>query len=109
VFQQGIKELIRKIFCFNPKTFTFEKTKNMDAQQNSSTKLNPVQLHLLELFSKKMGENELMEIKALLVQYYKSKVEQEVNAFWDKKGFNKDSWNKATRDLHLRSKPKPTK
>lgn len=68
------------------------------------SKLNPVQLHLLELFSMDMSETELLEIKELLVKYYQSKVEDEVESFWKKKNFTKDSWNKATRDQHLRGK-----
>ena len=71
---------------------------------NLPTKLNPVQLHLLEMFSKNMGEEDLIAIKKLLVQYYQEKIEQEVNVFWDKKSFDQKSWNKATRDIHLRSK-----
>lgn len=74
------------------------------ASSNLSTKLNPVQLHLLEMFSKDMKEEDLMAIKKLLVNYYKQKVEQEVQSFWDKNSFTKQSWNKATRDIHLRSK-----
>ena len=71
---------------------------------NMGSKLNPVQLHLLELFSMDMSETELLEIKELLVKYYQSKVEDEVESFWKKKNFTKDSWNKATRDQHLRGK-----
>ena len=70
---------------------------------NVATKLNPVQLHLLELFSKNMGDEDLIAIKNLLTQYYKQKIEQEVNAFWDKNNFDKESWNQATRDKHFRS------
>ena len=82
----------------------------MTAQnKNTATKLNPVQLHLLELFSKKMEETELIEIKEILVQFYKEKIQQEVDAFWDKKGFTKETWNKATRDVHLRSQKEATK
>lgn len=73
------------------------------SSSNIPTKLNPVLLHLLELFSKKMSETELVEIKNLLVQYYKEKIEQEVESFWGKKELTKEGWNKATRDVHLRS------
>lgn len=71
---------------------------------NMGSKLNSVQLHLLELFSKDMSENDLLEIKELLVKYYKDKVENEVESFWKKKNFTKETWNKATRDQHLRGK-----
>ncbi|MEM1120132.1 MAG: hypothetical protein AAGJ18_06760 [Bacteroidota bacterium] len=70
---------------------------------NSATKLNPVQLHLLELFSKNMGEEELAAIKQLLAHYYQRKVQQEVDAFWTDKNFTLESWNEATRDVRLRS------
>ena len=66
------------------------------------TKLNPVQLYLLELFSKEMTEKELQEIKELLVEYYKKKVDEEVDDVWEKKGYTKESFNKATENLHLR-------
>ncbi len=66
------------------------------------SKLNPVQLYLLELFSKEMTEQELHEIKELLVEYYKRKVDEEVDAVWEKKGYTKESFKKATEKLHLR-------
>ncbi len=71
--------------------------------ENVSTKLNAVQLHLLKMFSKNMTDNELVEIKKLLSDYYFRKVEAEVDAFWEKKNFTIDKWNEATRDVHLRS------
>ena len=74
------------------------------ALPNAATKLNPVQLHLLELFTKDMSDKELQEIKTLLVQYYQHKVEEEVEDFWNSKNFTNESWNKATRDTHLRRK-----
>lgn len=72
--------------------------------ENISTKLNPVQLHLLQMFSKSMTNDELVEIKKILSDYYFNKVEAEVDAFWKKKNFTVKKWNKATRDVHLRSK-----
>ncbi len=69
---------------------------------NNPSKLNPVQLYLLELFSKEMSEKELIEIKELLMKYYQQKVDEELDAIWDNKGFTKESFNKATENLHLR-------
>jgi hypothetical protein len=71
--------------------------------ENIATKLNPVQIHLLEMFSKDMGSTELREIKDILTEYYKKKILSEVDAFWDKKEFTKESWNEATRDVHMRT------
>ena len=70
---------------------------------NSSTKLNAIQMHLLELFANNPSEEDLLAIKKLLVSFYEKKVESEVESFWTKKSFSKDSWNKETRDIHLRS------
>lgn len=72
-----------------------------------SSKLNPVQLHLLELFSREMTEQELLDIKELLTQYYARKTEEELNAFWERKGFSQESFAEATENLHLRSKRLP--
>ena len=41
-----------------------------NAAQPTATKLNPVQLHLMELFSRPMTEQELLDIKELLSRYY---------------------------------------
>ena len=57
----------------------------MTSPENISTKLNPVQLHLLKMFAKDMTTKELVEIKNLLADYYFRKVEAEVDTFWEKK------------------------
>lgn len=49
-----------------------------------------------------MTEKELLEIKQLLINYYQQKVDAEVDAIWEKKGFTKDSFNQATENLHIR-------
>lgn len=43
-----------------------------------TTKLNPAQLHLLELFSHDLGQNELADIKALLADYFVRKADEEM-------------------------------
>ncbi|HFA51966.1 MAG TPA: hypothetical protein ENJ95_23360 [Bacteroidetes bacterium] len=77
----------------------------MTASQPSpanASKLNPVQLYLLELFSKEMTEKELLEIKELLVEYYQKKIDSELGEIWKKRGYTKESFKKATENLHLR-------
>ncbi|MEM9888942.1 MAG: hypothetical protein AAF849_23820 [Bacteroidota bacterium] len=69
----------------------------------TASKLNPVQHHLLELFSKGMGEQELSDIQHLLVKYYQAKIEAEVEVFWKKKQYTTASFQEATKDLHLRA------
>ncbi|MEZ0483096.1 hypothetical protein [Fibrella aquatica] len=46
--------------------------------QTTATKLNPVQLHLLQLFSHELGQNELAEIKSLLADYFVRKADEEM-------------------------------
>ena len=68
------------------------------------TKLNPVQMHLLELFSRTMTERELLEIKELLANYYARKADEVLDEIWEKRGYTQESFKKATQNLHLRSK-----
>lgn len=42
------------------------------------TKLNPVQLHLLQLFSHDLGPNELNDIKLLLADYFVERADEEM-------------------------------
>lgn len=74
------------------------------AQQVEASKLNKVQLHLIELFSRPMSEQELLEIKALLVQYYVQKADEELDKSWAKQGFTPASFSEKTKNLHLRAK-----
>ncbi len=75
-----------------------------DTAQPAATKLNQVQLHLMELFSHPMSEQELLDIKALLVQYYAQKADAELDKAWEKKGFTSKSFREKTENLHLRTK-----
>ena len=75
-----------------------------EAAQKADTKLNQVQLHLMELFSRPMTEQELLDIKELLLQYYAQKAEGELDRFWDKKEFTPETFREKTKDLHFRSK-----
>lgn len=76
------------------------------AQQPAATKLNQVQLHLMELFSHPMSEQELLDIKELLVRYYSQKAEVELDKVWQEKGFTPESFREKTKNLHLRSQKK---
>ncbi|MBO0930739.1 hypothetical protein J2I48_07020 [Fibrella sp. HMF5036] len=44
----------------------------------TTTKFNPVQLHLLQLFAHELGQNELADIKALLADYFVRKADEEM-------------------------------
>lgn len=59
------------------------------------TPLNKAQLELLKLFSKVNNEEELMEIKALIGQYYAKKAITEADRLWDERGYTQekmDEW-----------------
>ena len=44
----------------------------------TATKLNAVQLHLLQLFSHDLSQSELADIKALLADYFVRKADEEM-------------------------------
>ncbi|GHV11008.1 hypothetical protein FACS1894162_6020 [Bacteroidia bacterium] len=58
----------------------------MNKQFNSS--LNPVQLHLLQMFSFDQQQESLVELKSILFDFYRKKVETEASFLWDKKGLD---------------------
>ena len=48
--------------------------------------LNPTQMHLLHLFSKKMSDQELKELKKLLVEWYDQKAQEIMDKIWAERG-----------------------
>lgn len=67
-----------------------------------STKLNAVQLHLLKMFARPMSEQDLLEIKALLSNYYAKKVDDESDKLWEEKGLSQQSIDDLL-NAHLRT------
>ena len=62
-----------------------------------STKLNAVQLHLLELFSGEMTDQQLSDIKGLLKSYYAKRVDEGMGQLWEEKGWGAktvEQWEK---------------
>lgn len=60
-----------------------------------ATALNNTQLEILKLFSEDQSEQELREIKALLVAYLADKVTREADQAFDEKSYTKEifsSW-----------------
>lgn len=49
-----------------------------------ATVFNPIQLHLLRMFSRINSEQELREVQQVLSEYYSKKVEEHANELWDK-------------------------
>jgi hypothetical protein len=54
-----------------------------------ATTLNPTQLHLLQMFQYNQDEESLVELKELLLKFYQTKVDEEIEKVWkDKKMSN---------------------
>lgn len=56
-----------------------------------STKLTNLQLELLKIFSVQMSEEQLLELKDLLSNYFLSKAREEVDRQWDEKGWTQET------------------
>lgn len=54
---------------------------------NKATKLNEIQLHLLNLFSK-VSEKELPHLKKALVTFYNDLAQEEGDRIWQEKGLS---------------------
>ncbi|MBC7920733.1 MAG: hypothetical protein H7Z75_06535 [Ferruginibacter sp.] len=59
--------------------------------KTNATKLTPLQLELLRVFSHNPSEGELRDIKRLLANYYAEKLQDEVDKAWDERGYNNDT------------------
>lgn len=60
-----------------------------------ATALNTTQLEILKLFSEEQSEQELREIKSLLIAYLADKVTREADGAFDEKGYTNEifaSW-----------------
>ena len=59
----------------------------MEATATGTTVFNPIQLYLLQLFSKMESEQELEEVKQVLADYYFKKVEKRAAEISEEKGW----------------------
>ena len=64
----------------------------------SSTKLTNLQLELLKLFHYDLNEQELLEIKDLLAQYFANRASEEMDAFWDEHDLDDSTINEWLND-----------
>lgn len=53
--------------------------------------LTDLQIEILKLYSTKMSEAELYELKLLLANHYAKKATDEADALWDKHGFSDEN------------------
>ena len=55
-----------------------------------TTKLNPVQLHLLQMFEHFKDEQQLLDLKKVLAAFYAQKVDEMSEQLWDEKGLSNE-------------------
>ncbi len=70
--------------------------------------LSNVQLELLKLFSRDIGDNDLKEIKKLIVAYLSKKLLSEADKVWDKKNWSNENMEEIL-STHLRIAYKESK
>jgi hypothetical protein len=63
---------------------------NQTGKEMESAILNPVQLHLLRMFSYNRDEESLNEIKEVLFNYYCQKVDEEGKKIWKEKNMSNE-------------------
>lgn len=56
--------------------------------------LNQYQLEILKLFSRKLNDNDLLEIKRLIVKYLAGKVTDMADEIWDKNNWTDEDMEK---------------
>lgn len=64
--------------------------------------LNPVQLHLLEMFNYCKTEAELKELQDVLANYYAQKAQEEADRLWDEGTLNEEAIDHMLHE-HLRT------
>ena len=55
----------------------------MEAAVRQNPVFNPMQIHLLQMFSIDKAEQGLVELKDVLYNYYSSKMQNRLNELWD--------------------------
>ena len=64
--------------------------------------LSNMQLELLKLFSRDIEDNDVKEIKKLIVRYLSEKLANNANEIWEKKGWTNDDMEKLL-NTHMRT------
>ena len=73
----------------------------MDATVQQKSAFNPVQLHLLKMFSVDTAEQGLLELKEVLYKYYSAKMQNRLNELWDNGELDQDRLDEINQmDLH---------
>lgn len=67
-----------------------------------TTVFNPIQLHLLKMFSRMTSEQELKEVQQVLSEYYFKKVEEHAARIYEEKGWTSEKLEAMTNE-HFRT------
>ena len=70
---------------------------------NSTKKLSNIQLELLKIFSVDLSEEQLKEIKALLVNYFADKVTSDMDQLFEEKNWGEEQIEQWANE-HMRTK-----
>jgi len=54
-------------------------------------KLTNLQLELLQVFSRELPEEQLLEIRQLLAKYFAQKVDEEMDSLWQERGWTEET------------------
>ena len=71
----------------------------MSAGMNT-TIFNPIQLHLLQMFSRLSSEEDLKEVRQVLTEYYFKKVEKRAAEIYQKKGWTPETLEAMLHEHH---------
>ena len=75
---------------------------------NLKSPLNPAQLEILKLFSRDLGEEDLLAIKRLIVKYLAEKASRMADQIWKEKGWTNDDMDRLAH-THMRTSYKSNK
>ncbi|PWK23325.1 hypothetical protein LV89_03142 [Arcicella aurantiaca] len=67
-----------------------------------SQKLTNLQLELIKLFSYKIAENQVLEIKQLLSNYFADKATEEMDRLWEENNWTEETMKEWSNE-HLRT------
>ena len=79
--------------------------KDMQTTEIQTTTFNPIQLHLLQMFSHMRSDKELVEVKNVLSEYYFDKVERLGAQLAAEKGWTSEDLQAMSRE-HFRTEYK---
>ena len=65
---------------------------------STATKLTNLQQELLKVFSRNIPEDELKDIKKMLVKYFADKATKAANKVWDERGYTNDTMDEWLND-----------